>query len=418
MAVNGGRWILGPPLGHGATATVSLAVDAISGDLFAVKSSHISRAALLQKEQSILSSISSPHIISCLGSSVSRDSCNLFLEFAAGGALSDIAGYLSEPKIRSFTRQILLALCYLHSNGIVHGDVKGRNVLVGSEGKIKLGDFGCAHRVGEGLVMGTPAFMAPEVARGEEQGIASDVWSLGCTVVEMATGKSPWPDVNDAVAAIHRIGFTGDVPAMPECVLEEAKDFVLKCFQRDPKERWTAEQLLSHPFVAEIEEEENYSVLPCFSSKLEKWVSPKTTLDFALWEMGTEEDGEDEILNLKDESEMGIRQLDSPPANWTWDDDWIEVRGSIDEKEAAMSPEAECGGLISGAGCECSGRDSDFDCDGDEQEDFCSYSLNDKVEKLGSAFSVNQFEGGDVAEHLVSSCTVRNGDCNKDFRIS
>ncbi|KAL0905629.1 hypothetical protein M5K25_024064 [Dendrobium thyrsiflorum] len=416
MAVNG-EWTLGPAIGRGATAIVSLAADANSGDLFAVKSSHVSRSALLEKERSILSSLSFPHIISCLGSTVSGEFYHLFLELAGGGALSDHAGHLEELKIRSFTRQILLALRYLHSNGIVHCDVKGRNVLVGSDGKIKLGDFGCARRIGEGLAMGTPAFMAPEVVRGEEQGIASDVWSLGCTVVEMATGKSPWPDADDPVAAIHRIGFTSDVPVMPEWASEEAKDFVWKCFRRDPKERWTAEQLLSHPFVAEAENADECSVLPCFNSKLGKWISPKTTLDFGSWDAETDEEEEDEFPDPMEHSMERIQELVSPPANWTWDHNWIEVRATIDDREAAIVPETGCRNLFSGEEGECSGRDFDFDFHCDEDMDSCSSSLNYDMDVLSYASSVNQFEAGDQTQHLICNCISSHWDFNEDYQI-
>ncbi|KAL0921177.1 hypothetical protein M5K25_008224 [Dendrobium thyrsiflorum] len=180
-------------------------------------------------------------------------SLSLFLELAEGRTLSDLAGRLDEPKIQYFTRQILLGLSYLHSNDIAHCDVKGRNVLLCSEAIVKLEDFGCARRVGDGgrSVMGTPVFMAPEVMRGEEQWVADDVWSLGCTVLEMATGKSPWPEATNPVVAIHKISFSSYVPAMPEWISEKGKDFMSKCLRRDPKERWTTEQPLSHPFIVE-----------------------------------------------------------------------------------------------------------------------------------------------------------------------
>ncbi|KAK8949185.1 Mitogen-activated protein kinase kinase kinase NPK1 [Platanthera zijinensis] len=251
--VTAGDWIIGRTIGSGATATVSLASTRTSGEVFAVKSSPITSSALLQREQSILCSLSSPHIISCLGSDSSTDSYHLFLELAGRGTLSDLAGLVDEPEIRSITQQILLALCYLKSTGFAHCDIKGKNVLIGSDGLVKLGDFGCARRVEANArvpVMGTPAFMAPEAARGEEQGFAGDIWSLGCTVVEMATGRSPWPEITDAVSALYRIGFTSDSPIIPEWISDEGKDFVSKCFVRDPKQRWTAEQLLRHPFVA------------------------------------------------------------------------------------------------------------------------------------------------------------------------
>ncbi|KAI0515817.1 hypothetical protein KFK09_008485 [Dendrobium nobile] len=381
-----GSWKVGPTIGCGATATVCLAAEADSGDLFAVKSSPISRSALLQREQSMLSSLSSPHIISCLGFEISGDSYSLFLELAEGGTLSDLAGRLDEPKIQSFTRQILLGLSYLHSNGIAHCDVKGRNVLLCSEAIVKLADFGCARRVGDGgrSVMGTPAFMAPEVVRGDEQGIAGDVWSLGCTVVEMSTGKSPWPEATNPVAAIHKISFSSDVPAMPEWISDKGKDFVSKCLRRDPKERWTTEQLLRHPFIFESEE-------ICSSWKQGKRISPKSTMEFELWDSETEDEEEQEglaspELNLPDR----IRQLESPPATWAWDEDWIEVRVGSDD--------CECSG---------SGRD-DFAAESNGYKDEVSFreSMDVEEEELDSVLFSG--EADDRTENVSGLLEVPN----------
>lgn len=283
--------------------------------------------------------------------------------------------------IRSFTRQILLALCYLHSNGVSHCDIKGRNVLLVSDGSVKLGDFGCARRVGEkeglGVVMGTPAFMAPEVARGEGQGFPGDIWGLGCTVVEMAGGGSPWPEVTDPFSAIYRIGFTSDVPVIPAWISEEGKDFLLKCFTRDPKQRWTAEQLLHHPFVAREEE----SPLQSSSEKPGRWVSPKSTLDFGLWDLekeDVEEKGDGEL----DSALERIWQLVSPaPADWTWSGSWTVVRSSEEAEEE------ESGNVIVKTE-ELSSSGADFM----------------KVEDLASSSSVGGMEAKNATENIVACC--------------
>ncbi|CAL9115702.1 unnamed protein product [Musa textilis] len=174
-------------------------------------------------------------------------------------------------------------------------------------------------------------FMAPEVARGEEQGAPADVWALGCTVIEMATGRPPWPDVVDPVAALHRVGFTCDVPNRPTWLSDEAKDFLDKCLRRDAIERWTAERLLEHPFVAKP------STASCLSESAlnQVWISPKSTLDQVLWDSVADEEEEDEEM----EAEERIQQLATsgfPAANWAQDDDWITVR--ISEEESAAVP--------------------------------------------------------------------------------
>lgn len=95
----------------------------------------------------------------------------------------------------------------------------------------KIADLGCAKLVPEfsknGVpeISGTPAFMAPEVARGEEQGFPADVWAVGCIIIEMATGNNPWKELNDAVSALYKIGFSGEVPENPSWLSESGKDF-------------------------------------------------------------------------------------------------------------------------------------------------------------------------------------------------
>jgi mitogen-activated protein kinase kinase kinase 17/18 len=170
--------------------------------------------------------------------------------------------------------------------------------------------------------------MAPEVARGEAQGPAADVWALGCTVIEMATGRAPWSRVDDVVAAVHLIGYTDAVPEALEWLSAEAKDFLAKCLCRDAAERWTAARLLEHPF------------LDCCGVKAEdvviaKWVSPKSTLDAALWE--SDADDEDDLTETPADR---IRSLAGPCwalPEWESDEGWIEVCGSRSELSDAAA---------------------------------------------------------------------------------
>ncbi|KAH0970029.1 hypothetical protein GBA52_022185 [Prunus armeniaca] len=245
-------WTRGPTIGHGSSATVSIAKSHGSGELFAVKSAMLSQSHSLQMEQTILSTLSSAQIVSYKGCNTSTENgtvfYNLFLEYAPGGTLSDAirrqGGCLNEAAIRSYTRQILLGLHHLHSNQIAHCDIKGQNVLVTNNGAdVKLADLGCAKRVNfdHGLPTGgTPVYMAPEVARGEQQGLAADVWALGCTV-----------------------------PEIPSSLSKQGRDFVTKCLMRDPMERWSAGELLKHGFLLEAP---NYLL------------SPTAVLDHGLWE--------------------------------------------------------------------------------------------------------------------------------------
>lgn len=269
MAASRRGWLRGPVIGQGSTATVYLATtttaSAAAGrtqQTFALKSTELSRSTSLQREYAMLSSLSSPHLVASLGAAITSERggeifFNLAMEYVPGGALSEEikrSGPLDEPTIRRYTKGILSGLAYLHSAGIAHCDVKGENILLlgsGGAAAVKLADLGCARwdAGGDGDIAGTPLYMAPEVARGEQQGAAADIWALGCTVVEMTTGKRAWPDVADPVAAMHRIAFSGDVPEFPGNVSVEAVDFLGRCLRREPEERWSAEDLLRHPFV-------------------------------------------------------------------------------------------------------------------------------------------------------------------------
>ncbi|KAL5578780.1 hypothetical protein UlMin_011222 [Ulmus minor] len=333
------EWTRGPTIGRGSTATVSIATTSGSGELLAVKSAELSNSEFLKREQNILSTLNCPQIVGYKGFNVSSENgkilYNLCLELIPGGSLSDqickLGGRLSEAMIRTYTREILLGLEYLHLNGIVHCDIKGRNILVAGDGEgVKIADLGCARRVVVDCKPfgGTPVYMAPEVARGEQQGFAADVWALGCTVIEMATGKPPWSDVFDPVSAIYRIGFSDDVPEIPRLLSEQGKDFLNKCLKRNPLERWTIIELLKHPFMEEF----NFVNLDSPRSVLEigGFLSEKEEdLERCLVENGGDRNSPVERIRLlsgeKTTSFLGI-------GDWASDEDWVTVRAQNESK--------------------------------------------------------------------------------------
>uniref|UniRef100_A0ACD5TEA6 Uncharacterized protein n=1 Tax=Avena sativa TaxID=4498 RepID=A0ACD5TEA6_AVESA len=328
MAVISERWTRVRTLGRGASgAEVFLAADDASGELFAVKSACASGAEALRREHAIMSELRSPRVVTCIGGSCGRDSSyQLFLEFAPGGSLADEvakAGRLEERAVRAYAADVASGIAYLHKESVVHGDIKARNIVLGADGRAKLADFGCARKfsAGEKIIGGTPAFMAPEVARGEEQGPAADVWALGCTVVEMATGRAPWSGVDsNALALMHRIGYTDAVPEVPKWLSTEAKDFLGRCLIREPTERCTAAQLLEHPFLASAVADVKLQTVET------KWVSPKSTLDAAFWE--SESDSEEANVELSQSTAERIESLACPVSalpDWHSDEGWIDV---------------------------------------------------------------------------------------------
>lgn len=353
-------WTRGPIIGRGSSATVSIATANGSGEVFAVKSAELSKSEFVQREQKILSSLSScPQIIAYRGCDISTENgrvlYNLRMEYAPGGTLSDEVrlrnGWLKEAEIRSYTRQILMGLEFLHSEGIVHCDIKGQNVLVAEEGVIKIADLGCARRVREVSgadwkpIAGTPVYMAPEVARGEQQGFPADLWALGCTIIEMATGKAPWADESDPVSVLYRVGFSNCGPEIPCFMSQQAKDFLSKCLKRDPLERWSASELLDHVFLEEPE-------FCAEESDISKLDSPRSVLDCGLWESESDDDLEkspspthqrstksplERIRGLSEGSEMWGMEMDD------WDEEWVTVRDN-GKKEHTL----DCNDLFDG----------------------------------------------------------------------
>lgn len=338
------EWRRGQIIGRGSSATVSIATCCSSGDVFAVKSTELSHSELLHREEKIWCSLSSPYIVSYKGHDITSENnklmYNLKMEYVEDGTLIDVirkkGGRLDEAMIKCYTQQIVQGLRYLHSCGIAHCDIKSTNILVGETGA-KIADLGCARRVDmdgdfTGTIGGTPMFMAPEVVCREEQSFAADIWALGCTIIEMATGGSPWPNIGDAMAILYQIAYSGKTPDIPEYLSHQAKDFVSKCLKRDPKERWTVKQLLKHPFLAEFSYVKNQSFLDNNS--------PTSILDQGVWssieESETENNEFPQTRNLSScpDQRIGRLILDSSVPNWTWEETWIAIReNSNDEDE-------------------------------------------------------------------------------------
>ncbi|KAM0887969.1 hypothetical protein ACQ4PT_028647 [Festuca glaucescens] len=415
-----GEWQRGPVIGRGASATVSITTDRLTGDVYAVKSVGIALAGLLLREQSVLSALSSPYVVSCVGSGVSAASdgsgYELFLELAPGGSLADeikrCGGRCEEPLIRSRVGDVLRGLAHVHGSGIAHCDVKARNVLVGADERAKLADFGCARRTGEAedlgnaaTISGTPMFLSPEAARGEGQGTAADIWAVGCTVIEMATGGGPWPGLSSPAAALHHVARSEDVPEAPAWLSDEGKDFLARCLVRDPAQRWTAEQLLQHPFVASTETNPTSKAAP-----IERWVSPKSVLDQGFWEEDSSSTGSDATVAPTPADRLrALASVESP--DWTWSgEEWIAVCGSTDSNDTL--PEKSEAETTEAAG----GSNAD-------DEHVPSSSRSDGAEPAGVDGSSNVTHGGSRSGDdgsswsCTSSClcngVVSNDDCSK-----
>uniref|UniRef100_A0A4W3HL67 Mitogen-activated protein kinase kinase kinase 2 n=1 Tax=Callorhinchus milii TaxID=7868 RepID=A0A4W3HL67_CALMI len=262
------NWRLGKLLGQGAFGRVYLCYDADTGRELAVKqvqfdpdSPEASKEVnALECEIQLLKNLQHERIVQyygCLRDPQER-TLSIFMEYMPGGSIKDqlkAYGELTENVTRKYTRQILEGVSYLHSNMIVHRDIKGANILRDSAGNVKLGDFGASRRLqticlsGTSMksVTGTPYWMSPEVISGEGYGRKADIWSVGCTVVEMLTEKPPWAEF-EAMAAIFKIATQPTNPQLPPHVSDHSRDFLKKIFV-EAKQRPSAEELLRHTFV-------------------------------------------------------------------------------------------------------------------------------------------------------------------------
>nr|XP_029491431.1 mitogen-activated protein kinase kinase kinase 19 isoform X1 [Oncorhynchus nerka] len=264
-------WRKGEVLGRGAYGTVYCGLTN-QGQLIAVKQVALDASDLetadkeynrLQEEVDLLKNLHHDNIVGFLGTSLRDHMVSIFMEYVPGGSIASVLhrfGPLPERVLALYTRQILEGVSYLHLNRVIHRDLKGNNVMLMPTGVVKLIDFGCARRLrclthtyshSDLLksVHGTPYWMAPEVINETGHGRKSDIWSVGCTVFEMATGKPPLSHM-DKMAALFYIGARrGLMPSLPDRFSEDARDFVQVCLTNDQKQRPSAEQLLDHPFI-------------------------------------------------------------------------------------------------------------------------------------------------------------------------
>ncbi|XP_010533654.1 PREDICTED: mitogen-activated protein kinase kinase kinase YODA isoform X2 [Tarenaya hassleriana] len=264
MVSPGSRWKKGRLLGRGSFGHVYLGFNSESGEMCAMKEVTLCPddpkskecAQQLGQEIALLSRLRHPNIVQYYGSETIDDKLYIYLEFVSGGSIYKLLqeyGQFGENAIRNYTHQILSGLAYLHGKKTVHRDIKGANILVDPHGRVKLADFGMAKHItaqsGPLSFKGSPYWMAPEVIKNSSgSNLAVDIWSLGCTVLEMATTKPPWSQY-EGVPAMFKIGNSKELPDIPDHLSEEGKDFVRQCLQRNPANRPMATELLDHPFV-------------------------------------------------------------------------------------------------------------------------------------------------------------------------
>ncbi|OBA24856.1 Pkinase-domain-containing protein [Hanseniaspora valbyensis NRRL Y-1626] len=317
-----GKWIKGSKLGSGSYGNVFLGLNSLNGTLMAVKqvpfvddtsttntnsgndNSDIKGSSeggnkeeikktsndkkvstkmveALSREIDLLQNLNHENIVDYLGCSNEDGFLNIFLEYVPGGSISQMLssyGPLEESLVRSFLKQILVGISYLHRKDIIHRDIKGANILIDTQGIVKITDFGISTKLPKRVrnqwlkkklageeeeddderkasLQGSVYWMAPEVVKQITITSKADIWSIGCVIIEMCTARHPFPEYSQ-MQALFKIG-TNVVPKLPtQAEFEEDRRlhrriFLSKCMVLDFQRRPNSIELLNNSWLLE-----------------------------------------------------------------------------------------------------------------------------------------------------------------------
>ncbi|XP_067370019.1 mitogen-activated protein kinase kinase kinase kinase 3-like isoform X6 [Channa argus] len=254
-------------IGSGTYGDVYKARNVNTGELAAIKVIKLEPGedfAVVQQEIIMMKDCKHSNIVAYFGSYLRRDKLWISMEYCGGGSLQDIyhvTGPLSESQIAYMSRETLQGLYYLHSKGKMHRDIKGANILLTDNGYVKLADFGVSAQITATLAkrksfIGTPYWMAPEVAAVERKGGYNqlcDIWAVGITAIELAELQPPMFDLHPMRALFLMTKSNFQPPKMKDKLkwTNNFHHFVKLALTKNPKKRPTAEKMLQHPFVSQ-----------------------------------------------------------------------------------------------------------------------------------------------------------------------
>jgi len=262
-------WKRGRRIGSGSYGCVYTALNIETGEIFAVKESAVIEESesdrryleKLEYELQICQSLRHPNIVSYMGYDWVDSQLYIYLEFMPGGSMANLLsefGALARAQLKKGSKGLLSGLDYLHTRcpPVVHRDVKAANLLVNLNFDVKLADFGLSKRdqnTRSLAMVGSIPWMAPEVIQQQDgHGRKADIWSAGCTIIEMASAAKPWGNAcfDNMMFALRHIGMSEETPQIPEDICVDCRDLISSMVRRDPARRPSASDALKHQFLS------------------------------------------------------------------------------------------------------------------------------------------------------------------------
>lgn len=244
-------------IGKGNFGTVFKALNQKTGQIIAIKEINLEETdddlIEIQKEIDMLRACESQYVVRYYGCTVVDKNLWILMEYMGGGSIRELiqVKVMQEQKVAIVLQQVLHALEFLHKGRKIHRDIKAANILLNDNGDVKLADFGVASSLESRnkafTFVGTPFWMAPEIITENGYDEKCDIWSLGITAIEMATGKPPYSEI--APTRVLILIPQNAPPTLEGNFTPQFKDFVKSCLTKSPLQRPSAAQLLQHPFI-------------------------------------------------------------------------------------------------------------------------------------------------------------------------